>query len=134
TGQKWAFLPQGSYPRYLVVNADEGEPATFKDRELLERDPHQLIEGIAIACYAMEAEKAFVYCRGEFRLAHARLAGAIAEARQRGFIGDDIYGSGFGLEVVLHRGAGAYICGEETALLSSLEGYRGEPRLRPPYP
>jgi len=134
TGMKWESIPAGSFPRYVVVNADEGEPGTFKDRELIERDPHQLIEGIALTCFAVDAEKAFIYCRGEFRLGHARLAQAIAEATERGFLGRDILGSGRNIEIVLHRGAGAYVCGEETALLSSLEGYRGEPRLRPPHP
>jgi NADH-quinone oxidoreductase subunit F len=134
TGTKWGFVPEGLFPRYLVINADEGEPATFKDHELIERDPHQLIEGILIACYALKSEKAFIYCRGEFRVGHARLAQAIAEARERNFLGSDILGRGVDIEIVLHRGAGAYICGEETALLSSLEGYRGEPRLRPPFP
>lgn len=134
TGMKWSSLPEGVTPRYVVVNADEGEPGTFKDRELMERDPHQLIEGIAIACHAVRAETAFIYCRGEMRLAHARLLQAIGEAHDRGFLGRNLFGSGTNVETVLHRGAGAYICGEETALLSSLEGYRGEPRLRPPHP
>jgi NADH-quinone oxidoreductase subunit F len=134
TATKWSFLPEGSYPRYLVVNADEGEPSTFKDHMLLDRDPHQLIEGIAISAYAIESNVAFVYVRGEFALGADRLEQAISDARERGFLGDDILGSGFSLDVVVHRGAGAYICGEETALLESLEGERGMPRIRPPFP
>jgi NADH-quinone oxidoreductase subunit F len=134
TGQKWSFLPAGVTPRYLVVNADEGEPSTFKDRMLLERDPHQLVEGIVIAAYAIECHLAFVYVRGEFALGHDRLVQAIADAREKGFVGNNILGSGFDLEIVVHRGAGAYICGEETGLLESLEGKRGMPRLKPPFP
>jgi NADH-quinone oxidoreductase subunit F len=134
TGQKWSFLPEGSFPRYLVVNDDEGEPSTFKDRMLTERDPHQLLEGIVIAAYAIECHLAFVYVRGEFALGYERLAAAIEDARAQGLVGEDILGSGFDLEVVLHRGAGAYICGEETGLLESLEGERGMPRIRPPFP
>ncbi|MFM7616323.1 MAG: NADH-quinone oxidoreductase subunit NuoF [Actinomycetes bacterium] len=134
TGTKWSFLPEGNYPRYLVVNGDEGEPSTFKDRMLVERDPHQLLEGIAIASYAIGCNKAFIYLRGEFALGFERLEAARREAMAAGFLGDDILGSGFDLDVVIHRGAGAYICGEETALLSSLEGDRGQPRIRPPFP
>jgi len=134
TATKWSFLPEGSYPRYLVVNADEGEPSTFKDRMLLERDPHQLVEGVAIAAYAIGCHLAFVYVRGEFALGYERLCRAIDDARARGFLGPDVLGSGFELEIVVHRGAGAYICGEETALLESLEGERGMPRIRPPFP
>lgn len=133
-GQKWSFLPAGKYPRYLVVNADESEPGTFKDRMILEYDPHQLIEGIILACYAIEAERAFIYVRGEYYFAAQRLEGAIAEAEAKGFLGDNIFGSGKKLKVVVHRGAGAYECGEETAQLTSLEGYRGHPRLKPPFP
>jgi NADH-quinone oxidoreductase subunit F len=134
TAQKWSFLPPDSFPRYLVVNADEGEPSTFKDRMLIERDPHQLVEGIAIAAYAIQCNQAFVYLRGEFALGYDRLTAAIAEAKAQGFLGPNIQGSGFDLEIVVHRGAGAYICGEETALLESLEGERGMPRIRPPFP
>ncbi|MBV8950197.1 MAG: NADH-quinone oxidoreductase subunit NuoF [Actinobacteria bacterium] len=134
TATKWSFLPKGMYPRYLVVNADEGEPSTFKDRMLIERDPHQLIEGIVIAAFAIECNLAFVYVRGEFALGYDRLLRAIDDARARGFLGTNILGSGFDLDIVLHRGAGAYICGEETGLLESLEGERGMPRLRPPFP
>ena len=131
---KWSFLPADSFPRYLVVNGDEGEPSTFKDRMLVELDPHQLIEGIAIASYAIGCNQAFVYLRGEFALGYERLTAAIRDAHQHGFLGADIQGSGFDLEIVVHRGAGAYICGEETALLESLEGERGMPRIRPPFP
>ena len=134
TGQKWSFLPAGSFPRYLVVNADEGEPSTFKDRMLVELDPHQLVEGIAISAFALQCNLAFIYLRGEFALGYERLTEAIATARARGFLGANVLGSGFELEIVVHRGAGAYICGEETALLESLEGERGMPRIRPPFP
>jgi NADH-quinone oxidoreductase subunit F len=134
TAQKWSFLPEGRFPRYLVVNGDEGEPSTFKDRMLVERDPHQLVEGIAIASYAIGCNLAFVYLRGEFALGHERLTQAIADAHAHGLLGRDVLGSGFDLDVVVHRGAGAYICGEETALIESLEGERGMPRIRPPFP
>jgi NADH-quinone oxidoreductase F subunit len=133
-GQKWSFIPQGVYPRYLVVNADESEPGTFKDRMIMEYDPHQLLEGIILACYAIEAEHAFIYIRGEYYFAAERLNGAIAEAEARGILGDKVLGSNKKLRVVVHRGAGAYECGEETAQLTSLEGYRGHPRLKPPFP
>ena len=133
-GMKWSFLPADSFPRYLVVNGDEGEPATFKDHQLIERDPHQLIEGTAIAAYALKCSLAFLYIRGEFALGLERLTQAVAEAYARGHLGRDIFRSGFDLDIVVHAGAGAYICGEETALLDSLEGYRGEPRIRPPFP
>jgi NADH-quinone oxidoreductase subunit F len=134
TGQKWSFLPAGSFPRYLVINADEGEPSTFKDRMLVERDPHQLVEGIVISAFALQCNLAFVYLRGEFALGYERLTEAIAAAKARGFLGSNVFGTGFALEIVVHRGAGAYICGEETALLESLEGERGMPRIRPPFP
>ncbi|MDZ4828022.1 MAG: NADH-quinone oxidoreductase subunit NuoF [Actinomycetota bacterium] len=134
TGQKWSFLPAGSYPRYLVVNGDEGEPSTFKDRMLVERDPHQLLEGIIISAYAIECNLAFVYLRGEFALGYDRLTRAITDARAKGFLGKNVLGSGFDIDIVVHRGAGAYICGEETALIESLEGERGMPRLKPPFP
>ena len=133
-GMKWSFLPADTFPRYLVVNADEGEPATFKDHQLIERDPHQLIEGTAIAAYALKCTLAFIYVRGEFALGLERLTQAVADAYARGHLGRDIFRSGFDLDIVVHAGAGAYICGEETALLSSLEGQRGEPRIRPPFP
>ncbi len=134
TGTKWSFLPPDTRPRYLVVNADEGEPGTFKDRELIEKDPHQLLEGIIITCYALDVHWAAIYVRGEMRLGAYLLERAIAEAKEAGYIGEKILGTDFSLDVVVHRGAGSYICGEETALLSSLEGRRGEPRLRPPFP
>lgn len=134
TGMKWSFVPKDVFPKYIVVNHDEGEPGTFKDRELAEKDPHQLIEGITIAAWANQATKAFIYCRGEFALGARRMDQAIAEAYEKGFLGKGIYGSDFDLDIILHRGAGAYICGEESALLDSLEGYRGQPRLRPPFP
>jgi NADH-quinone oxidoreductase subunit F len=134
TGQKWSFLPKDVFPRYLCVNADEGEPCTFKDHMLLERDPHQLIEGMIIAAYAIQAELAFVYVRGEFALGAERLGQAIRDAYAHGFLGQNILGSGFNLDVVLHRGAGSYIAGDETGLLSSLEGERAMPRIKPPFP
>lgn len=135
TGMKWEFIPKdGEKPVYVVCNADEGEPGTFKDRELLERDPHQLVEGIAITSYAVGCRTAFVYCRGEFLYPSLQLERAIAEAYEKGFLGRDILGKGFDLDIILHRGAGSYECGEETALLESLEGKRGQPRLRPPFP
>ena len=134
TGTKWGFVPKDVFPKYIVVNHDEGEPGTFKDRELAESDPHSLIEGITIAAWANQAEKAFIYCRGEFALGSRRLDRAITDAYRRGFLGRNIFGSEFNFDVVLHRGAGAYICGEESALLDSLEGHRGQPRLRPPFP
>lgn len=133
-GMKWSFVPKDSYPRYLVCNADEGEPGTCKDRVLMEGDPHAVIEGVAIACYAIEAHVGFIYVRGEFALSAERLEAAIAEAKAHGYLGQNILGSGYDLEVVVHCGAGAYICGEETALLTSLEGERGNPRLKPPFP
>ena len=134
TGVKWSFVPKDVFPKYIVVNHDEGEPGTFKDRELAEKDPHQLIEGIIIASWANQANNAFIYCRGEFALGARRMDSAIAEAYEKGFLGEGIFGTDFNLDIVVHRGAGAYICGEESALLDSLEGYRGQPRLRPPFP
>ena len=133
TGVKWGFLAR-VFPRYLVVNGDESEPGTFKDRQLLERDPHQMIEGIVLASYALGVNHAFVYIRGEYPKPARRVERAIAEAYQAGYLGEDILGSGFDLEITLHLGAGAYICGEETAMLNSLEGKRGEPRIKPPFP
>jgi NADH-quinone oxidoreductase subunit F len=133
-GQKWSFLPKDVFPRYLCVNADEGEPCTFKDHMLIERDPHQLIEGIIIAAYAIRTSQAFVYVRGEFALGAERLGQAIRDAYTQGFLGKDILGSGLNLDLVLHRGAGCYIAGDETGLLSSLEGERAMPRIKPPFP
>jgi NADH-quinone oxidoreductase subunit F len=132
-GTKWGFCPPGVWPRYLVVNGDESEPGTYKDRILMEKDPHQLIEGILIACYAVGCAQAFLYVRGEMALAQERIAEALNEAYAAGYIGKDILGSGFSLDIVLHWGAGAYIVGEETALIESLEGNRGMPRLKPPF-
>ena len=134
-GRKWSFVPKASTkPRYLVVNADEGEPGTFKDRYLMERDPHALLEGMIIAAYAIGSHKAYVYIRGEYFQSAKRLGRAIDEAYSQGWLGQNIQGTGFDLDVVIHRGAGAYICGEETALLTSLEGGKGFPRLKPPFP
>jgi NADH-quinone oxidoreductase subunit F len=133
-GQKAGFLPEGDMPKYLACNADESEPGTFKDREIMQKCPHMLIEGIVIACYGTGIHTAFIYIRGEYQLQGDRLEAAIAEAYRAGYLGEDILGSGFGLSLVLHRGAGAYICGEETGLLDSLEGKRGNPRLKPPFP
>ena len=135
TGVKWSFVPQDTgKPTYLVANFDESEPGTYNNRELVERDPHQFLEGVIIASYAVQCHTAFIYNRGEFLFPGRVLERAIAEAYDSGFLGKDILKSGYRLDVVLHKGAGAYICGEETALLSSLEGYRGQPRLRPPFP
>jgi NADH-quinone oxidoreductase subunit F len=133
TGVKWGFLGP-TRPRYLVINADESEPGTFKDRQLLERDPHQLLEGIVISSFAIDVHHAFIYVRGEYPRSARRLEQAIAEARAAGYLGENILGSGFSLDVTVHLGAGAYICGEETATLNSLEGRRGEPRIKPPFP
>ncbi|MBT8213244.1 MAG: NADH-quinone oxidoreductase subunit F, partial [Acidimicrobiia bacterium] len=133
TGMKWGFLAS-SAPRYLVVNADESEPGTFKDRQLLERDPHQMVEGIIISAYALGCEQAFVYIRGEYPRPARRVQAAIDEAYAKGYLGKNILGSGVNVELSVHLGAGAYICGEETALLNSLEGRRGEPRIKPPFP
>ena len=135
TGLKWSFVPQGDgKPHYLVVNADESEPGACKDTPLMMANPHSLIEGIIIAAYAMRANHAFIYIRGEIPHVFRRVNNAIREAYAAGYLGKNIMGSGFDLEVVLHAGAGAYICGEETALLDSLEGRRGQPRLKPPFP
>jgi NADH-quinone oxidoreductase subunit F len=135
TGVKWSFVPRNTgKPIYLCVNADESEPGTFKDRLIIEKDPHQLIEGTIISAYALGSHLAFVYIRGEFCNPAKILGKAIEEAYSRGYLGRNILGSGFDLDLVLHRGAGAYICGEETALLESLEGRRGQPRLKPPFP
>ena len=131
-GLKWSFLAPAR-PAYLVVNGDESEPGTFKDRQLLERDPHQLIEGMIIASKANEVHHAFVYIRGEYPKPARRVQQAVVEAYAKGYLGKNIFGSGYDLELTVHLGAGAYICGEETALLNSLEGRRGEPRLKPPY-
>jgi NADH-quinone oxidoreductase subunit F len=133
-GKKASFLPHGRMDKYLVCNADESEPGTFKDRELMQKSPHMLIEGIIIAAYATEISRAFIYIRGEYALQADILEAAIAEATAAGYLGENILGSDHTLSLVLHRGAGAYICGEETGLLDSLEGKRGNPRLKPPFP
>jgi NADH-quinone oxidoreductase subunit F len=135
TGMKWGFVPKDTdKPKYLVCNADESEPGTFKDRELIEKNPHGLIEAMILAGYAIGAHVGYVYLRGEFGEQQRILDRAIAEARDAGLLGDDVASSGFAFRVHTHLGAGAYICGEETALLSSLEGFRGQPRLKPPFP
>jgi NADH-quinone oxidoreductase subunit F len=133
-GKKVSFLPRGSIDKYLVCNADESEPGTFKDRELMQKNPHLLIEGLIIASYAADASQSFIYIRGEYAQQADILDAALAEARQAGYIGERILGSDHSLSLVVHRGAGAYICGEETGLLDSLEGKRGNPRLKPPFP
>lgn len=132
-GVKWGFCPPGVWPRYLVVNGDESEPGTYKDRLLMERDPHQLIEGVLLASYAIGAAQAFIYIRGEMALAQERVAKALNEAYAKGYIGKNILGSDYSIDVVMAWGAGAYIVGEETALIESLEGNRGMPRLKPPF-
>lgn len=135
TGMKWGFVPKdSSQPKYLVCNCDESEPGTFKDRMLIENDPHQLVEGMILASYAIGAHTAFIYCRGEFYKGLKKLRTAVAEAKKMGFLGKNICGTDFSLEIVVHPGAGAYIAGEETAQLNSLEGYRATPRLKPPFP
>ncbi|MDM7998185.1 MAG: NADH-quinone oxidoreductase subunit NuoF [Acidobacteriota bacterium] len=135
TGMKWSFVPKDSgKPVYLCVNADESEPGTFKDRLIIEKDPHQLIEGAVIAAYAIGCHQAFIYIRGEFSYGAKVLNTAVREAYERGFLGKNILDSGYDLDLLVHRGAGAYICGEETALLESIEGRRGHPRLKPPFP
>ena len=135
TGVKWSFIPKDHPgPRYLICNADESEPGTFKDRQLMERDPHQMIEGMILAAYAIGVRTSYIYIRGEFALGAKILERALAEAYQAGYLGTDILGSTFALDLYVHRGAGAYICGEETALLESLEGKRGLPRIKPPFP
>ncbi len=133
-GVKWGFVPQVDKPKYLCVNADEGEPGTFKDRYIMSHNPHMLIEGIIITSYCVGIHSAYIYIRGEYEAIAQRLEEAIAEASEKGFLGKNILNSGFSLDVFVHRGAGAYICGEETALLESLEGKRGNPRLKPPFP
>ncbi|MGH2854135.1 MAG: NADH-quinone oxidoreductase subunit NuoF [Solirubrobacteraceae bacterium] len=133
-GKKVSFLPKGGMDKYLVCNADESEPGTFKDRELMQKNPHVLIEGIAIAAHAAGATRSFIYIRGEYVLQADILDAALAEARAAGYVGEQILGSDTSLSLVVHRGAGAYICGEETGLLDSLEGKRGNPRLKPPFP
>jgi NADH-quinone oxidoreductase subunit F len=135
TGLKWSFMPKGDgKPHYLVCNADESEPGTFKDREIMRWTPHQLIEGCAIAAYAIGAERCYIYIRGEFTEPLRIMTAAVAEAYAKGALGGDVFGSGKRIDIVLHRGAGAYICGEETAMMNSIEGRRGNPRIKPPFP
>lgn len=135
TGLKWSFLPKESdVPKYLVINADEGEPGTFKDRYIMELDPHRLIEGCIIAGWAMGMACTYIYIRGELKVAADRLERAVEECHAKGILGRNVLGSGFSYDVHVHRGAGAYICGEETALIESLEGKAGQPRLKPPFP
>ncbi|HEY5425528.1 MAG TPA: NADH-quinone oxidoreductase subunit NuoF [Candidatus Tumulicola sp.] len=134
TGKKWSFLPTDKSLRYLVCNCDEAEPGTFKDHMLLEETPHLVLEGILLGSYGIACHHAFIYIRGEFKRGYEIFCAALDEARAAGFVGKNIFGTGFDLEVTVQRGAGAYICGEETGLLNSLEGKRGEPRLKPPFP
>ncbi|HKU69024.1 MAG TPA: NADH-quinone oxidoreductase subunit NuoF [Candidatus Baltobacteraceae bacterium] len=134
TGRKWSFLPANDRPRYLVCNCDEAEPGTFKDHQLLEEAPHLVLEGILLGAYGIGSHHAYIYIRGEFRRGAEIFNQTIEQARKAGFVGKNLFGTGYDLEVTVHRGAGAYICGEETALLNSLEGKRGEPRLKPPFP
>ncbi len=135
TGLKWSFMPKNDGKQhYIVCNADESEPGSFKDRYLMEDDPHQLIEGMLIAGVGIQASKGYIYIRGEYRRAYDRLMGAIREAYARGYLGQNILGTGFSFDLYVHRGAGAYICGEETALMNSLEGLRANPRMKPPFP
>lgn len=133
-GVKWGFVPKVDKPKYLCVNADEGEPGTFKDRYIMSHNPHMLLEGIIITSYCVGIHSAYIYIRGEYEAVALRLEEAISEAYDKGYLGKNILNSGFDLDVSVHRGAGAYICGEETALLESLEGKRGNPRLKPPFP
>jgi NADH-quinone oxidoreductase subunit F len=134
-GVKWGFVPKGTdQPKYLVCNADESEPGTFKDRILMEEDPHQLLEGCLLCCWAVQANITYIYIRGEYARQADILEEAIADAYEHGILGEDVMGSGFRCDVYVHRGAGAYICGEETGLLESLEGKRGQPRVKPPFP
>lgn len=134
TGVKWSFLPTNLWPHYVVANADESEPGTFKDREILENNPYQFLEGLAIASYAVQANTSYVYLRGEFWMIAQQLDRCIAEMEKAGLLGDHLFGTDYSLRLYTHLGAGAYICGEETALLESIEGKMGQPRLRPPFP
>ena len=134
TGVKWSFVPRNIEPRYLVCNADEGEPGTFKDRVLMENDPHFLLEGIMVACFALGIHKSYIFIRGEFFEATEKVTQAIEECYEKKYLGKNIFGQNFDLDIYVHNGAGAYICGEETALLEALEGRRGLPRVKPPFP
>ncbi|HZY43838.1 MAG TPA: NADH-quinone oxidoreductase subunit F, partial [Anaerolineae bacterium] len=133
-GVKWSFIPKDRFPHYVTVNGDESEPGTFKDRELMEFNPHQVIEGSAIAAYATGATRVYHYLRGEFKPIARVMQAAIDEAYAKNYLGENIFGSNVEIQMVVHLGAGAYICGEESALLESLEGKMGQPRLRPPFP
>jgi len=134
TGVKWSFLPNNIWPHYVVANADESEPGTFKDREVLESNPFQFIEGLMIASYAVQAHDSYVYFRGEFSQIARKFEDRLQELTAKGLLGDRLFGTDYSLRIHVHLGAGAYICGEETALLSSIEGHLGQPRLRPPFP
>jgi NADH-quinone oxidoreductase subunit F len=134
TGVKWSFIPKGVFPTYVVANADESEPGTFKDREIMEGNPYQFLEGVAIACYAIQSNTGYVYLRGEFQQLALQLDACLAEMEKAGYLGDNLFGTTYSLRIRTHLGAGAYICGEETALLESIEGKRGQPRIRPPFP
>jgi NADH-quinone oxidoreductase subunit F len=135
TGMKWTFASSDpNSPKFLICNADEGEPGTFKDRPILEKKPHLLIEGMAISAYALQAEYGYIYLRGEYPRAKEILEAAIEQAYEKGYLGENVLSSGFGFSLAVHQGAGAYICGEETALIESLEGKRGQPRIKPPFP
>lgn len=134
TGMKWSFLPANGEPRYLLCNADEGEPGTFKDRLMMERAPHQLIEGMIISAFAIGSKKSYIYIRGEYNLSINTVGAAIKEAYAAGFLGKNILGSGFDHDMDVYSGAGAYICGEETGMISSIEGLKGQPKLKPPFP
>ena len=134
TGTKWSFLPNNNEPRFLLCNADEGEPGTFKDRLMMERAPHQLIEGMIISAFAINSKKSYIYIRGEYDDSLRIVRKAIDEAYKAGFLGKNILGSGFDHDMDVYAGAGAYICGEETGLISSLEGLKGQPKLKPPFP
>ncbi|MBY0372227.1 NADH-quinone oxidoreductase subunit NuoF, partial [bacterium] len=134
TGTKWSFLPKNGEPRYLLCNADEGEPGTFKDRKMMERAPHQLIEGMIISAFAIGSKKSYIYVRGEYDESIRTLEKAVKEAYEAGMLGKNILGSGFDHDLDVYRGAGAYICGEETGMISSLEGLKGQPKLKPPFP
>src|SRR5213593_3757565 len=134
-GLKWSFVDRKSgKPIYLICNADESEPGTFKDRQIIHKDPHQMLEGMILSCYANDVHLAYIYIRGEFVEGAKILNRALKEARERNFLGKNILGSGYDLDIWVHRGAGAYICGEETGLIESLEGKRGWPRIKPPFP
>ncbi|MEP0804767.1 MAG: NADH-quinone oxidoreductase subunit F, partial [Chloroflexota bacterium] len=134
TGMKWSFIDNKNWPHYVVANADESEPGTFKDREIMENNPFQFLEGVAIASYAVGANTAYIYLRGEFWQIAAFLDEKIAEMEAAGYLGKNLFGTDYSLKIHTHLGAGAYICGEETAMLESIEGKRGQPRVRPPFP